>query len=81
MGVAAHACLLFAVNGRQGMFKAGFDKYSIIPLFNPNHPDIIDNKNDRWVDYIVQIIFLSVAEQLLLGESLCSIGCNRLMRM
>jgi hypothetical protein len=52
MGVAAHACLLFAVNGRQGMFKAGFDKYSIIPLFNPNHPDIIDNKNDRWVDYM-----------------------------
>jgi hypothetical protein len=35
-------------NGRFGMFKPNFDKYSIIPLFHPDHPDIVDNKMARF---------------------------------
>jgi hypothetical protein len=37
------------------MFKAGFDKYSIIPLFHPNHQGIVDNKNDRFVTYMSSV--------------------------
>lgn len=32
------------------IFKQGFDKYSIIPLCSPLHPEIINNQTRRWVD-------------------------------
>jgi hypothetical protein len=33
------------------MFKAGFDKYSVIQLFHPEHPEILDNKSSRFKKY------------------------------
>jgi hypothetical protein len=40
-----------ADNGRFGMFKPNFDKYSIVPLFHPSHPDIVDNKIKRFKEF------------------------------
>ena len=32
----------------ESLFTKGFDKYSIVPLLHPQHPDIADNKARRW---------------------------------
>eukprot|EP00965_Chrysotila_dentata_P007259 235598-Pleurochrysis_carterae.AAC.1 len=31
------------------MFKPGFDKYTVIALCHPMHPDITQNQSRRWV--------------------------------
>ena len=33
------------------MFKPNFNKYSIIALFHPDHPEIVDNKIQRFQDF------------------------------
>jgi hypothetical protein len=48
--VAVHAA-----NGRFGMFKPMFDKYSIIELFHPDHPEITDNKVERFRGFFSNI--------------------------
>ena len=63
--LSKHACmcvqqcftymLVHTDNGRFGMFKPHFDKYSIIPLFHPQHPDLINNKHDRFVSYMSDV--------------------------
>ena len=37
------------------IFKEGFDKYSIIPLCHPLHPDVVANKLRRWQEAFAQI--------------------------
>ena len=43
-----HAC----VDNDGSVFKQGFDKYSIIPLFHPSHPELQDNKLSRFKNFM-----------------------------
>jgi hypothetical protein len=36
------------------MFKRAFDKYSIIPLFHPDNPEILNNKVERFARFMAQ---------------------------
>ena len=40
---------------RSAMFKNGFDKFSVVDLCHPSHPDIISNQYRRWESAFVEI--------------------------
>eukprot|EP00965_Chrysotila_dentata_P038840 1290251-Pleurochrysis_carterae.AAC.2 len=47
--------VLSSGNPLHHMFKRGFDKYQVIDLCHPKHPDITQNQSRRWVDSLQEI--------------------------
>ena len=54
---------LTCTEGQVTLFDPNFDKYSLIDLYNPSHPEIQVNKVKRWRDFMKRAVTCSLFER------------------